>query len=188
MTALRTVQITRRVDPHLSIDRYDPEGELMLLHFGPQHPSTHGVFRMDLYLDGERVVKAVPHVGYLHRAVEKLCETLAYVQITPIVDKNDYVAPMTNEQALNMAFEAALKLEVPRRARWMRTLFAELQRIASHLLWLGTFALDLGGALGGGVDGVPPLLPRARAGAGPLRGGHRGAVPLQHPHHRWEPA
>jgi NADH-quinone oxidoreductase subunit D len=150
MTALRTVQITRRVDPHLSVDRYDPEGELMLLHFGPQHPSTHGVFRMDLYLDGEKVVKVVPHVGYLHRAVEKLCETLAYVQITPIVDKNDYVAPMTNEQALNMAFEAALKLEVPRRARWMRMLFAELQRIASHLLWLGTFALDLGGALGGG--------------------------------------
>ncbi|HEY1905919.1 MAG TPA: NADH-quinone oxidoreductase subunit D [Myxococcaceae bacterium] len=151
MTALQTVQITRRVDPHLSIDRYDPEGELMLLHFGPQHPSTHGVFRMDLYLDGERVVKVVPHVGYLHRAVEKLCETLAYVQITPIVDKNDYVAPMTNEQALNMAFEAALKLEVPRRARWMRTIFAELQRVASHLLWLGTFALDLGGALGGGA-------------------------------------
>ena len=151
MTALRTVQITRRVDPHLSVDRYDPEGELMLLHFGPQHPSTHGVFRMDLYLDGEKVVKVVPHVGYLHRAVEKLCEKLAYVQITPIVDKNDYVAPMTNEQALNMAFEAALKLEVPRRARWMRTIFAELQRIASHLLWLGTFALDLGGALGGGA-------------------------------------
>ena len=150
MTALRTVQITRRVDPHLPIDRYDPEGELMLLHFGPQHPSTHGVFRMDLYLDGEKVVKVVPHVGYLHRAVEKLCETLAYVQITPIVDKNVYVAPMTNEQALNMAFEAALKLEVPRRARWMRMIFAELQRIASHLLWLGTFALDLGGALGGG--------------------------------------
>ena len=150
MTALRTVQITRRVDPHLPIDRYDPEGELMLLHFGPQHPSTHGVFRMDLSLDGEKVVKVVPHVGYLHRAVEKLCETLAYVQITPIVDKNDYVAPMTNEQALNMAFEAALKLEVPRRARWMRMIFAELQRIASHLLWLGTFALDLGGALGGG--------------------------------------
>ena len=147
---MRTVQVTRRVDPHLSVDLYDPEAELMLLHFGPQHPSTHGVFRMDLTLDGEIVVKAVPHVGYLHRAVEKLCETLAYVQITPIVDKNDYVAPMTNEQALNMAFEKLLNLEVPRRARWMRTVFAELQRIASHLLWLGTFALDLGGALGGG--------------------------------------
>jgi len=147
---MRTVQVSRRVDPHLPIDRYDPEAELMLLHFGPQHPSTHGVFRMDLTLDGEIIVKAVPHVGFLHRAVEKLCESLAYVQITPIVDKNDYVAPMTNEQALNMVFEKALNLEVPRRARWMRTLFAELQRIASHLLWLGTFALDLGGALGGG--------------------------------------
>lgn len=142
--------LTRRIDPHLSIDRYDPEGELMLLHFGPQHPSTHGVFRMDLYLDGEIVVKAVPHVGFLHRAVEKLCEQLTYVQQTPIVDKNDYVSPMTNELALNMAFEKLAGIEVPRRARWMRTLFAELQRVASHLLWLGTFALDLGGAIGGG--------------------------------------
>ena len=139
-----------RVDPHLVIEQYDPEAELLLMHFGPQHPSTHGVFRMDLYLDGEIVVKAVPYCGYLHRAVEKLCEGLTYVQITPIVDKNDYVAPMTNEQALVMSFEAMLKLEVPRRARWIRTIFAELQRVASHLLWLGTFALDLGGALGGG--------------------------------------
>ncbi|MCY2959162.1 MAG: NADH-quinone oxidoreductase subunit D [Planctomycetota bacterium] len=142
--------ITRRVDPHLAIDLYDPEAELLLLHFGPQHPSTHGVFRMDLYLDGEIVVKVVPYVGYLHRAVEKLCEKLTYAQITPVVDKNDYVAPMTNEQAINMAFEALLGIEVPRRARWIRTIFAEMQRIASHLLWLGTFALDMGGALGGG--------------------------------------
>lgn len=149
MTELATVS-RPRVNPYLSIDAHDPEAELMLLHFGPQHPSTHGVFRMDLYLDGEIIVKAVPYCGYLHRAVEKLCETLAYVQLPPIVDKNDYVAPMTNEQALVMAFEALLKLEVPRRARWLRALFAELQRIASHLLWLGTFSLDLGGALGGG--------------------------------------
>lgn len=141
-----------RVDPHVVIEKYDPEAELMLLHFGPQHPSTHGVFRMDLYLDGEIIVKVVPHCGYLHRAVEKLCETLAYVQITPIVDKNDYVSPMTNEQSLVHVFETALKLEVPRRARWMRSLFAEMQRIASHLLWLGTFGLDLGGALGGGAS------------------------------------
>jgi NADH-quinone oxidoreductase subunit D len=138
------------VDPHLPIERYDPEADLMFLHFGPQHPSTHGVFRMDLHLDGEVIVKATPHVGYLHRAVEKLCEKLSYTQQTPIVDKNDYVSPMTNEQALNMAFEKLLGVEVPRRARWLRSLFAELQRIASHLLWLGTFCLDLGGALGGG--------------------------------------
>ena len=139
-----------RVDPHRSMRAYDAEADLMLLHFGPQHPSTHGVFRMDLHLDGEIIVKATPYLGYLHRAVEKLCERLTYVQQTPIVDKNDYVSPMTNEQALNMAFEKLLSIEVPRRARWLRTLFAELQRIASHLLWLGTFALDLGGALGGG--------------------------------------
>ncbi len=150
MTQLITATAHKRVNPYLSIDELDSEAELMLLHFGPQHPSTHGVFRMDLYLDGEVIVKAVPYCGYLHRAVEKLCEKLAYVQLTPIVDKNDYVSPMTNEQALVMAFETMLKLEVPRRARWMRSLFAELQRIASHLLAVGTFSLDLGGALGGG--------------------------------------
>jgi NADH-quinone oxidoreductase subunit D len=144
-------RLATRVDPHLVIEKYDPEAELMLLHFGPQHPSTHGVFRMDLYLDGETIIKAIPHCGYLHRAVEKLCEKLAYVQITPIVDKNDYLSPMTNEQSVVMLFEQMLKLEVPRRARYLRSIFAELQRLASHLLWLGTFTLDLGGALGGGT-------------------------------------
>jgi NADH-quinone oxidoreductase subunit D len=133
------------------LERRDAEADLMVLNFGPQHPSTHGVFRIKLFLDGEIVVKAVPYVGYLHRGVEKLCEQLTYAQVTPIVDKNDYVSPMINEQALNMAFERMLGIEVPRRARWIRTTFAELQRIASHLLWLGTFALDLGGALGGGA-------------------------------------
>jgi len=149
---LTEVQSARRgsIDPHLSIREYDPDADLMLLHFGPQHPSTHGVFRMDLYLDGEVIVKATPFLGYLHRGVEKLLEKLTYVQQTPIVDKNDYVAPMINEQALNMAFEKLLNIEVPRRARYLRTLLAELQRLASHLLWLGTFTLDLGGALGGG--------------------------------------
>src|SRR5690606_16670496 len=81
----------------------------------------------------------------------KLCEKLMFTQITPIVDKNDYVSPMMNEQAINMAFEALFGVEVPRRARWLRTIVAELQRVASHLLWLGTFGLDLGGALGGGA-------------------------------------
>lgn len=146
------IQSARRgdVDPHLSVTHYDPEADLMLLHFGPQHPSTHGVFRMDLHLDGEVIIKATPYLGFLHRAVEKLAERLTYVQLTPVVDKNDYVAPMTNEQALNMAFERQLNVEVPRRARYLRTILAELQRVASHLLWLGTFTLDLGGALGGG--------------------------------------
>jgi len=122
----------------------------MVLNLGPQHPSTHGVFRLKLYLDGEIIVKVVPFVGYLHRGVEKLCEKLTMVQLIPIFDKNDYVSPMMNEQSLVMAFEALLGIEVPRRARYVRTLLAELQRIASHLLWLGAFAMDLGGALGGG--------------------------------------
>jgi NADH-quinone oxidoreductase subunit D len=148
-SSMSLVQIKRQ-NPHLSLETYEPEADLMVLNFGPQHPSTHGVFRIQLFLDGETIVKAVPDLGYLHRGVEKLCERLTYVQMTPIVDKNDYVSPMHNEQAINMAFEKLLNVEVPRRARYLRTLFAELQRIASHLLWLGTFALDLGGAIGGG--------------------------------------
>ena len=139
-------------NPYLDIEEYDPEADLMVLNLGPQHPSTHGVFRVKLYLDGEVIVKAVPYAGYLHRGVEKLCEKLMFTMITPIVDKNDYVSPMMNEQAINMAFEALFGVEVPRRARYIRTLTAELQRVASHLLWLGTFALDLGGALGGGTS------------------------------------
>jgi len=139
------------VDPHRDLTDYDPEADLMVLNMGPQHPSTHGVFRVKLYLDGETIVRAVPYVGYLHRGVEKLLEELTFVQATPIVDKNDYVSPMTNEQAINMAFEALLEVEVPRRARYMRTLFAEMSRISSHLLWLATFGIDMGGALGGGT-------------------------------------
>src|SRR6185503_8202225 len=136
--------------PHAQLTR-DEDGDFMVVNFGPQHPSTHGVFRMELYLSGERIVKAIPHVGYLHRGVEKLAEKLSWVQFTPIVDKNDYVAPMSNELAVVMAPEKLTGVEVPRRARWLRSLHAELQRIASHLLWLGTFALDLGGAMGGGA-------------------------------------
>jgi NADH-quinone oxidoreductase subunit D len=141
-----------RVNPFLDIDQYDPEADLMALNMGPQHPSTHGVFRIKLFIDGEVVVKAVPYPGYLHRGVEKLCEKLTFAQLVPIVDKHDYVAPMTNEQAIVRVVEEALKIEVPRRARVLRTILAELQRIASHLLWLGTFTLDIGGTIGGGAS------------------------------------
>ncbi len=137
-------------DPHLDIDDYDPESDLMALNMGPQHPSTHGVLRVKLYIDGEICVKCVPYLGYLHRGVEKLCEKLTYVQIPSVVDKNDYVSPMMNELAVCMAFEKLLGLEVPERALVMRTVIAELQRLASHLLWLGTWGLDMGGAIGGG--------------------------------------
>jgi NADH-quinone oxidoreductase subunit D len=142
----------RWADPYLDIETYEAAADLMVLNLGPQHPSTHGVFRVVLYLDGEVVVKAVPHAGYLHRGVEKLCEKLTFAQITPIVDKNDYVSAMINEQAVCMAFEKLMKVTVPPRALWLRTILAEMQRVASHLLWLGTFAIDLGGALGGGTS------------------------------------
>lgn len=139
-------------DPYLDVESYDPEGDLLVLNLGPQHPSTHGVFRVKLWLDGEVCIKAVPYAGYLHRGVEKLCEKLTYVQITPIVDKNDYVAAFCNELAINMAFESLNGVTPPPRAQHLRTLGAEMQRVASHLLWLGTFGLDMGGALGGGAS------------------------------------
>lgn len=141
-----------RPDPYLDIEAYDPEGDLLVLNLGPQHPSTHGVLRVKLFLDGEICVKAVPYLGYLHRGVEKLCEKLSYVQITPIVDKNDYVAPFTNEWAINLAFERLVGTEAPPRAQHLRTLGAEMQRVASHLLWIGTWGLDMGGAIGGGAS------------------------------------
>ncbi len=138
-------------DPYLDLDAYDPDADLMPINWGPQHPSTHGVLRVKLFMDGEVCVKAVPYLGYLHRGVEKLCEKLSYAQVTPIVDKNDYVSPMMNELAINMAFEKLLGVEPPPRAQVIRTIFAEMQRVASHLLWLGTWAMDAGGALGGGA-------------------------------------
>ena len=139
-----------RPNPHLRVEDYEPEADAMALNMGPQHPSTHGVLRLKLYLDGEICFKAVPYVGYLHRGVEKLLESRTAVQQVPYVDKNDYVSPLTGELALVMAYEALLDVEPPPRAQVLRTLLMELQRIASHHLWLGTFCLDMGGALGGG--------------------------------------
>jgi len=125
-------------------------GELAL-NMGPQHPSTHGVLRLVLHLRGETVVRVVPMIGYLHRGVEKLSETLAWDQLAPIYERNDYLAPTANSLAFVVAAERLAQIEVPRRAAWLRTLVAELQRVSSHLVWLGTFGLDLGGALGGGT-------------------------------------
>src|SRR5512147_127033 len=113
--------IAQHADPYLDIDLYDLEADLMVLNLGPQHPSTHGVFCIKLYLDGEIIVKAVPYAGYLHRGVEKLCEKLSFSNITPVLDKNDYVSPMLNEQAANMAFEKLMNVEVPLRAKYLRT-------------------------------------------------------------------
>lgn len=120
------------------------ETKNMILNMGPQHPSTHGVLRLILELDGETVVKLTPEIGYLHRGVEKLGENLTYHQFIPLTDREDYIASLSNNLAYCMTVEKLLGLEVPPRAMVARVLLTELQRIASHLIWLGTFGLDIG--------------------------------------------
>jgi NADH-quinone oxidoreductase subunit D len=118
--------------------------EEMLLNVGPQHPSTHGVFRIILKLDGEVIKEATPVIGYLHRGTEKLAENLTYTQIIPYTDRMDYVSSMTNNYALVHAVEQLMGLEVPERAEFLRLIVMELQRLASHLVWWGTYLLDMG--------------------------------------------
>jgi len=125
--------------------------ERLTMNMGPQHPSAHGVFRAILTLEGETVVGVDAVIGYLHRCHEKLAETLAYVQYPSIASKTDYVAAMSSELAYVMAAERIGQFEVPKRAQYLRVVVNELQRIASHCLWLGTWCMDMGGALGGGA-------------------------------------
>ena len=126
-----------------------PEGtELYCLNMGPQHPSTHGVLRVILELDGETVVKATPVLGYLHRGIEKLAESRTYPQFIPYTDRLDYVASMCNNLAYCQTVEKLMQVEVPERAEFIRVIMAELNRIASHLLFIGSTALDLGGMTG----------------------------------------
>ena len=130
-----------RVEPGLPSSERKEE---LLLNMGPQHPSTHGVLRVVLMLDGERVVKATPDLGYLHRGVEKLAEGLTYMQMIPHTDRLDYVCAMSNNYAYVRAVEKLLEITVPIRAEYIRTIVAEMQRIIGHLFWLGTQALDIG--------------------------------------------
>jgi NADH-quinone oxidoreductase subunit D len=116
----------------------------LVINMGPQHPSTHGVLRVVLRLDGERVVGCDIVIGYLHRGIEKLCEHRDWAQIVLITDRMDYVAAASNNLGYCETVEKLMALEVPRRARYIRTILAELQRIASHCLWLGTHAMDMG--------------------------------------------
>jgi NADH-quinone oxidoreductase subunit D len=120
------------------------KNETMILNMGPQHPSTHGVLRVILELDGETVVKATPDIGFLHSGLEKLAENKTYHQCIPLTDRLDYVAGMSNNLAYVLAMEKLLEMEVPPRAQAIRVLLCELQRIASHLFWLGTHAHDIG--------------------------------------------
>src|ERR1700682_467564 len=116
----------------------------MVLNMGPQHPSTHGVLRVLLELDGETVVKTDVDIGYLHTGIEKTAEALTYSQAITITDRMDYLAPLSNNLAYCLAVEKLLGLEVPKRAQYIRVLLTELTRIGSHLVWLGTHAIDLG--------------------------------------------
>jgi NADH-quinone oxidoreductase subunit D len=116
----------------------------MVLNMGPQHPATHGVLRLVIELDGEIVVRLYPEIGYLHTGIEKTCEAKFYHQVVPLTDRADYLSPMANNLCYCLAVEKLLGLEIPAKAQWLRVLLAELTRLCSHLVWLGTHAMDVG--------------------------------------------
>jgi NADH-quinone oxidoreductase subunit D len=116
----------------------------MVLNMGPQHPSTHGVLRLVLEIDGEIIVRLYPEIGYLHTGIEKTCEAKFYQQVVPLTDRVDYLGPMANNLCYCLAVEKLLQLEIPERAVWIRVLLTELTRLNSHLIWLGTHAMDIG--------------------------------------------
>jgi NADH-quinone oxidoreductase subunit D len=118
--------------------------ETMTLNMGPQHPSTHGVLRLVLELDGEVITKITPHIGYLHRGIEKLSEYRTYHQILPLTDRLDYLAPMSNNLGYIVAVEKLMAVEVPERAETIRIIMTELTRLESHLVWIACHALDIG--------------------------------------------
>jgi NADH-quinone oxidoreductase subunit D len=123
----------------------DPgQDRTMILNMGPQHPSTHGVLRVLLEIDGETIIRLMPDIGYLHTGIEKTCEAKFYQQVVPLTDRIDYLCPLTNNLAYVLAVEKLLGLEIPPKAQWMRVMLNELTRINSHLVWLGTHAMDIG--------------------------------------------
>src|SRR5580698_2426859 len=118
--------------------------QTMVLNMGPQHPSTHGVLRLVLEIDGEIVVRMYPEIGYLHTGIEKTCEAKFYQQVVPLTDRIDYLSPMHNNLCYCLAVEKLLELPIPDKAQWIRVLLSELTRLNSHLVWLGTHAMDIG--------------------------------------------
>jgi len=116
----------------------------LTVNMGPQHPATHGVLRLVLELEGEIIKKCIPHIGYLHRGIEKLSEDLTYVQSLPLTDRVDYLSSMVNNEGFCVAIEKLMGIEVPERAKFIRTMMAEMARICSHLVWIATHALDIG--------------------------------------------
>ena len=132
-------------DAKLNHHGTDPTSDqTMIINMGPQHPSTHGVLRLVVEIDGETVVSLAPDIGYLHTGIEKTCEAKFFQQVVPLTDRIDYLCPMTNNLAYCLAVEKLLGLEIPERAQYLRILLNELTRIQSHLVWLGTHAMDIG--------------------------------------------
>ena len=132
------------LDQDTSVIITDPLENDIVLNMGPQHPATHGVLRVLLRLDGETVINCVPELGYLHRGFEKLAENVTYHEFIPHTDRLDYLSPMSNNVAIALAIENALGIEAPVRAQWIRVLVAELARISSHLMAMGSTCMDAG--------------------------------------------
>ncbi|HLJ65752.1 MAG TPA: NADH dehydrogenase (quinone) subunit D [Chloroflexota bacterium] len=128
----------------VATEQTERRGETMILNMGPQHPSTHGVLRLLLELDGETVISVTPDIGYLHTGIEKTGERLKYQQAITLTDRMGYLDNMLDELAYVLAVEKLLGIDVPERVKWVRVLFSELERISSHCVWIGTHALDLG--------------------------------------------
>ena len=119
-------------------------GQHMVINMGPQHPATHGVLRLVLEIDGEIIVRVYPEIGYLHTGIEKTCEAKFYQQVVPLTDRINYLDPLSNNLCYALAVEKLLGMEIPAKAQWLRVLLAELSRLNSHLIWLGTHAMDIG--------------------------------------------
>jgi len=132
------------VTSELTVSTGDLATSDMLLNIGPQHPATHGVLRLALTLDGERIVRAQPVIGYMHRGAEKLFEARDYRQILVLANRHDWLSAFSNELGVALAVERMLGMEVPERATWLRTLLAELNRVLNHLMFLGSYPIELG--------------------------------------------
>ena len=140
------MQVSNRLTPFFENLNFERDDNTMVINFGPQHPSAHGQMRLILEMKGEEIVKAHPDVGYLHRGIEKMAENMIYNEFLPTTDRMDYIAATANNYAFAVAVERLLGIEdkVPRRAKVIRTMLLELNRIISHLFWLGTHAMDVG--------------------------------------------
>jgi len=138
------MQQTNRLKPFFENINFERADNTMVINFGPQHPSAHGQMRLILELQGEEIVKSRPHIGYLHRGMEKMAENMIYNEFLPTTDRMDYIAATSNNYGFALAVEKLLGIEAPRRAEVIRTMLLEINRIMSHLFWLATHALDVG--------------------------------------------